>query len=541
MTTVQRERVTQAPSSKKESSQSGLQGIESLVGEIEPPAIARRQPESPKSTVQASTTTNDVVLRPRDILKQPVPFNKRLDFLKKLHKVVDLTNTRLAKTLAKQPEMQMTPQEVLKQALNDEEVAANHSSNAETYQQAISNIMVKFNKMIPSTWVKFMMQTWRKPTAMSSLSDKNTVVTGLTPTQEIAFVRRLTTPIMGLEQYGYVTNPPSEEAIQEAAEVVKSMGNYEICDRCNTRFQVFHDRNEAGELVSGGLCRYHWARSVYRKGVQENTYPCCGLATHVGGCVVAKTHVFKVNDKNRLARQLQFERTPDHHDDQARGPVTYDCEMVYTTLGMELARLTAISWPDKKLLIDVLVRPDGQILDFNTRFSGITADMYNKAKDYERTQVTRDTESKIVEQSDAVKPPLHRVASPAAARALLFELLNPDTPLIGHAIDNDLNTCRIIHPTVIDTVLLYPHPRGLPIRYRLKDLAAKYLQRDIQTSGAAGHDSREDSEATGDLVRNKVREEWKKLKGAGWSWEGDVLVSPSDRDGVESANATSKI
>jgi DNA polymerase III epsilon subunit-like protein len=99
---------------------------------------------------------------------------------------------------------------------------------------------------------------------------------------------------------------------------------------------------------------------------------------------------------------------------------------------------------------------------------------------------------------------LRKVASPEAARELLFGYLRPETPLIGHAIDNDLNVCRIIHPFIVDTVLLYPHPRGLPFRYGLKFLSQKYLSRGIQTGGEAGHDSKEDAVATGDLVRKMV-------------------------------------
>jgi hypothetical protein len=78
----------------------------------------------------------------------------------------------------------------------------------------------------------------------------------------------------------------------------------------------------------------------------------------------------------------------------------------------------------------------------------------------------------------------------AAARALLFQFLQPDTPLIAHAIENDLNTCRIIHPAIIDTVLLYSHSDGLPIRHGLKYLSKKVLGLDIQTGGDRGHDSK---------------------------------------------------
>ena len=65
----------------------------------------------------------------------------------------------------------------------------------------------------------------------------------------------------------------------------------------------------------------------------------------------------------------------------------------------------------------------------------------------------------------------------AAARALLFQFLQPDTPLIAHAIENDLNTCRIIHPAIIDTVPLYSHSNGPPIRHGLKHLSKKVRRR----------------------------------------------------------------
>ena len=76
---------------------------------------------------------------------------------------------------------------------------------------------------------------------------------------------------------------------------------------------------------------------------------------------------------------------------------------------------------------------------------------------------------------------------------------------------------------IIDTVLLYPHPRGLPLRYGLKHLAKLYLDRDIQMGGNRGHDSKEDALATGDLVRFKVAEKAKILKRAGWTMKAGVL------------------
>src|ERR1700694_2020514 len=64
------------------------------------------------------------------------------------------------------------------------------------------------------------------------------------------------------------------------------------------------------------------------------------------------------------------------------------------------------------------------------------------------------------------------------------------------------DTCNIqfIHPWVIDTALIYQHPRGPPFKPSLKWLAQKWLQKEIQTphpvvdgEAIGGHDSEEDA------------------------------------------------
>ena len=192
-------------------------------------------------------------------------------------------------------------------------------------------------------------------------------------------------------------------------------------------------------------------------------------------------------------------------------------------MGLELIRLTATSWPKGDLIIDVLVRPIGEILDLNSRYSGVWPKDFADALPYE-SGAFKDLKSiKDVKEEHAA---LRMVSSPAAARALLFDHLTPETPLIGHALDNDLNTTRIIHPSLVDTVLIYPHPKGLPIRFGLKALMKKHLDRDIQMGGAAGHDSKEDAQAAGDLVRLKVAERWKSMKRDGWTIRAGEFFPP---------------
>ena len=127
------------------------------------------------------------------------------------------------------------------------------------------------------------------------------------------------------------------------------------------------------------------------------------------------------------------------------------------------------------------------------------------------------------------------VSSPAEARKLLYQYITPSTPIIGHGLENDLNALRLIHPTLIDTILLYPHRAGLPIRHGLKALMMQRLGRSIQTANdtasagvEGGHDSKEDAIAAGELVRLKVKMEWEKLKGQGWTIDSEgTLFEPS--------------
>ena len=140
--------------------------------------------------------------------------------------------------------------------------------------------------------------------------------------------------------------------------------------------------------------------------------------------------------------------------------VALDCEMIYTTGGLRVARVSIVDGSGKEVF-DQLVRMDDgvhvmsvsllffahsldietSLRDFNTRFSGITEGNYA-----------------------AALLPLTSI------RETLNTYLDSDTILIGHALDNDLKTLRILHHKCIDTALLFPHRAGAPYRRSLKDL-----------------------------------------------------------------------
>jgi RNA exonuclease 1 len=79
--------------------------------------------------------------------------------------------------------------------------------------------------------------------------------------------------------------------------------------------------------------------------------------------------------------------------------------------------------------------------DYNTRFSGITPENH-------RTGLLPLT----------------------AIRTSLDDLINSNTVIVGHALDNDLKTLRMIHTKCVDTAILFPHKLGPPYRRSLRDL-----------------------------------------------------------------------
>ncbi|KAL9008128.1 MAG: hypothetical protein Q9173_006714 [Seirophora scorigena] len=159
-----------------------------------------------------------------------------------------------------------------------------------------------------------------------------------------------------------------------------------------------------------------------------------------------------------------------------------DCEMCKVEGDdAALTRISLVGW-DGEVVVDELVKPDKPIVDYLTPFSGITA-----------------------EKLDPVTTTL------ADVQKRLLDILTPRTILVGHSLDSDLAALKLTHPFIIDTSVLYQHPRGPPLKSSLKWLAQKYLHREIQKGhGSLGHDSVEDSRACLDLVKMKCEKgpEW---------------------------------
>lgn len=253
--------------------------------------------------------------------------------------------------------------------------------------------------------------------------------------------------------------------------VERLLGKAFACARCKYTFYI----REGKEYFGTEHCFYHTSRIL----VHQSVYPCCGAARGSLGCTVQKMHVWS-GVRDGLNGPYDFVHTKPRRNPPADGNhkvYALDCEMIYTLNGMEVARVTVVGM-DGRLVYDTFVKPENDVVDLNTFYSGITEKHLKSA-----TKTLKDV------QSD------------------LMGFINADTILIGHGLENDLRVLKMVHYKVVDTAVTFPHYNGLPFRYSLKFLVSSHLKKEIQKEGVA-HDSYEDSRACMDLMLLRVRKDF---------------------------------
>ncbi|XP_046985004.1 RNA exonuclease 1 homolog [Schistocerca americana] len=256
--------------------------------------------------------------------------------------------------------------------------------------------------------------------------------------------------------------------------VVASNPLKRICDRCGKEYSV----NSQGFPVKAEECINHSGRlyNMRINGSWQERYLCCSEGIGAAGCNHSDCHVssnFNPSNLRGFVRTLPRETEVADGD---YGVYALDCEMCYTTMGLELTRVTVID-RKYKTVYETLVKPKNPIIDYNTRFSGITEEQL------------RDVTTSIYDVQSA-----------------LLSFINSQTILIGHSLDSDFRALKLIHDTVVDTSVVFPHRKGPPYKRALKTLCNEYLSKNIQNS-ESGHDSAEDAKACMELMLWKIKHE----------------------------------
>ncbi|NXX76927.1 REXO1 exonuclease, partial [Urocolius indicus] len=382
-------------------------------------------------------------------------------------------------------------QEAFDKALSEEKVAYERSTSRNIYLNVAVNTLKKLRSLVPSSPTSATKTSNKKVVSHEAvLGGKLAAKTSFTLNRSgslraedltgAALYRRLKEYLMTEEQLkenGYPMPHPDKpgRAVLFTAEEKKTLdSSCRICCRCGTEYMV----SASGNCIRKEECVHHWGRLRKQRvpGGWETHYSCCSGAVGSPGCQVAKQHVHDGRKESLDGFVKTFEKLPT--TDGYPGIYALDCEMCYTKQGLELTRVTVIN-SDLKVVYDTFVKPDTKVVDYNTRFSGVTEE------DLANTSITlRDVQ------------------------AVLLNMFSADTILIGHSLESDLFALKLIHSTVVDTAIVFPHRLGLPYKRALRTLMADYLKRIIQDN-VEGHDSSEDARACMELMVWKIREDAK--------------------------------
>jgi hypothetical protein len=144
-----------------------------------------------------------------------------------------------------------------------------------------------------------------------------------------------------------------------------------------------------------------------------------------------------------------------------RSAIALDCEMVGVgdNKNSEIARISAIDYLTGEILIDTLVEPLQRVTDWRTKYSGIT----------KTTMTAAITQGRILKGWPG-------------ARVSLFNHVDANNNIVGHALNHDLIALGIQHQRVVDSAILASGAVGSNVKrgWGLKDLCDHLLGIKIQ-------------------------------------------------------------
>lgn len=316
----------------------------------------------------------------------------------------------------------------------------------------------------------------RSPWAVTNLVSTHPLDLSYNRHQLYRYILRYVPSRKRLEELGYplvsVKNPNQVVIIKKESFTKNNKKNEvnppnKFCERCGATFLM-----ETGEPCQMDECVYHWGK-VISTGVVNVHLTCCKGSPTSRGCTTAQFHVWNGLYYGENWDLEGFVRTGYVTSRAGSQIFGLDCEMCFTTEGLELIKVALVDLFGNQVYYS-LVYPENEVIDFNTRFSGVSRHdfLINKGKYFKTVQEE------------------------------VLKIIQTDTIIIGHGLENDLRALKIIHSLVVDTSIVYPHPCGLPSRRPLKDIAEDVLGRKIQEGG---HNPVEDANVCVELILKQLK------------------------------------
>ncbi|KAJ0108557.1 rna exonuclease [Diaporthe amygdali] len=226
------------------------------------------------------------------------------------------------------------------------------------------------------------------------------------------------------------------------------------------------------------VCKYHDGRFNGR------IWTCCRSRPYDQPCKAATEHEPATYEPGELERLYRYYITP------AVSPfspmchaVAIDCEMgTGMTHDSLCIRVSVIDYFTAEVLIDKLVFPDEPLLNYNTRFSGVTYGQMNRARSL------GDCFFGIAE-----------------AREAIWQFVGPDTIVVAHSGQNDLTSLRWLHKNIVDTQLV----ESLPVMKLEKEAREKEAEEKMAREAEARQtqgDEPMDKAATGPKLEDVTNE-----------------------------------